>query len=544
MTTLKGWLRPILSKRQMKRFRLGRTYAIFQAFTVVVLVTICSLVSVPPSTARAKPNSSSNRVIGAHGARFNGARAYIREAMRRERLPSVAVAVAKNGKIIWQQAFGWANVETRQRATPGTMYSLASTTKPFTATAVMQLVEQGKIRLDAPANEYLGMAKLKGYAGNAGGATIRRILSHTSGLPPFWQFLYADEDQAPPSMETTIRRYGILVTPPGAIYQYSNLGYGILGYIISRVSRMSYAEYMRTHVFLPLRLRHTAVGIPPGLARYAAVRYDRVKLGPLPSYTVTHVGASAIYSSAHDLVRFGMFQLGDHLAGQQPILTNATINQMHKPVVPIGFHGAEYALGWFVQPDDHGYVDIFHPGEMPGTTACLSLYPAANLTVAVLTNRNIGSLAIQPISQHIVAAVLAKYAVSLLANPHQYAPPPDLRYKLVRQLAGRWAGHIRTWQARIPLEMDFRPDGDIHIKLGDELKTLLDDARWDGHELVAFFPGEVPTPDADRRRTFLRLDLWLRDGNLSGEINAVAVHHREYYSLPSWVKLARVAGRN
>ena len=74
--------------------------------------------------------------------------------------------------------------------------------------------------------------------------------------------------------------------------------------------------------------------------------------------------------------------------------------------------------------------------------------------------------------------------------------------------------------------------------------SRLDDAQWGGQELIGFFPGEIPTPDADRHQTFLRLDVWLHDGKLSGEINAVAVQQREYYSLPSWVRLARAAERN
>src|SRR2546423_8460335 len=104
----------------------------------------------------------------------------------------------------------------------------------------MQMVEQGKIDLDRPANDYLGAAKLIGLAGDATGATVRRGLCHTAGLPLHYRFFYENEGGPPPSTDEAIARYGILVFPPGEVYEYSNLGYGILDRIISRVSGRAY----------------------------------------------------------------------------------------------------------------------------------------------------------------------------------------------------------------------------------------------------------------------------------------------------------------
>jgi CubicO group peptidase (beta-lactamase class C family) len=205
--------------------------------------------------------------LGASDSRFDAARAKILLLMEKDELPSVAVAVAQHGKIIWEQGFGYADREQLQPATSDTMYSLASISKPFTATAVMELVQKGKIRLDAPANDYLGAAKLTGLAGDASGADIRHILSHTSGLPLHWQFFYANEDYRDPPMEDTILRYGVLVNPPGELFQYSNLGFGILGHIVSLVSGLSYPDAMQKIVFAPLGLTHTSSGSAPGLDR-------------------------------------------------------------------------------------------------------------------------------------------------------------------------------------------------------------------------------------------------------------------------------------
>ncbi|HET7274368.1 MAG TPA: serine hydrolase domain-containing protein, partial [Longimicrobiaceae bacterium] len=159
-------------------------------------------------------------------ARFESVRAYIQEIMEESGLPSAAVAVARDGEIIWDEAFGYANLEEQIPATPETMYSLASISKPMTATALMQLVEDGRVELDQPANAYLGAGKIHSPEWDPSEATVERVLSHTAGLPLHWEFFYEGEDHPRRTTDEGIDRFGVLVTPPGALYQYSNLGFG------------------------------------------------------------------------------------------------------------------------------------------------------------------------------------------------------------------------------------------------------------------------------------------------------------------------------
>src|SRR5579862_6437913 len=194
---------------------------------------------------------------------FDSVRDFIRSRMTERQVPSITVAVARDGKILWEEGFGWADRENRVAANEHTMYSLASITKTFTGTALMTLVEKKRIDLDRPVNQYLGNAKVRARVGNADDATIRRVANHSSGLPTHGHLFFADEPLRPPSMDETILRYGNLVTIPGEKFEYSNLGYGILGYVISRVSGQSYEDYMRQSVFLKLGLTHTSVGIGP-----------------------------------------------------------------------------------------------------------------------------------------------------------------------------------------------------------------------------------------------------------------------------------------
>ncbi len=463
---------------------------------------------------------------------------------------AMAVAVAKDGKIIWEQGFGWANREKMVPATPNTMFSLASISKPITATGLMLLVQRGKINLDRPANDYLGIGKITGLAGDAAGATVRRVLSHTAGLPLHYQFFYANEAVHPPTMDETIVRYGNLVSAPGETFRYSNLGFGIIDYIISRVSGQSYPDFMRGQVFLPLGLTHTSIDIGPGLEDYAAERYDR-NGRPIPFYTFDHNGGSAVYSSAHDLVRFGMFHLKDHLADQRAILPDSLLDQMHQGYAknPFGDSTGAYGLGWFSHRSDHGYPMFEHSGGMPGVATALNLYPTENLAVVALTNGGGNPFSI---AQDIAAAILPRYADSLRADrakPRQ--PPPPAKFTTPAELLGTWTGTIRTWQKTLPFSLTFEPDGDVKVQLGPapknateeragrELRALLNDVEWQDHVLTGRFAGTIATPDASRAPHTIALELRQAGAKLRGQANAESGIEPVYFSIASYVELVR-----
>ena len=469
---------------------------------------------------------------------FDSVRASIRRALDAG-LPSLAVAVAKDGRIIWEEGFGMADRERNVPAGPHTMYSLASISKPFTATGLMKLVERGRVQLDRPANEYLGGGRLTGLAGDASRATVRRVMSHTAGLPLHYQFFYQNAAHRRPSMDTTISRYAILVNSPGDVYQYSNLGFGILDHIISRVSGQSYADYMRSEVFLPLGLTHTSVDIGPGLEQFVAQRYD-LKLRPIPFYTFDHPGGSAVYSSAHDLVRFGMFHLKNHLPDQQRILADSTIDLMQRIHTPDSANSG-YGLGWGITRDENGYREVGHTGGMPGVNTVLALYPSENLAVVVLANQ-VGATPFR-VADDIVAAILPRYATERAARRARQAaaapttppafPPPEL--------AGAWTGTVRTYDATVPIALLFQPDGDVHVTLGNQLKTLLTGAAFNKGELTGRFLGTIPTDEQRRYASSVLLDVRLRDGALRGQASAMSTEDPVYYALTSYVELRRVA---
>jgi CubicO group peptidase (beta-lactamase class C family) len=227
---------------------------------------------------------------------------WILEALDQDDAPSLAVAVARDGAMLWAAGFGYADRERRVPATPDTRYSLASVTKPLTATGLMRLVERGLIDLDRPVGDYLPDTPLTLRAGAPGAVTVRRVASHMAGLPVHHHF-FVEGERSPPPIAETIRRYGQILLPPGQRFRYSNLGYGLLGHIGARLTGQSYAAFMHAEVFAPLGMTRTSVGVGPDERHDYAVRYG-TDGSRLPYYTFDHDGASAVFSSARDPVSY------------------------------------------------------------------------------------------------------------------------------------------------------------------------------------------------------------------------------------------------
>lgn len=479
---------------------------------------------------------------------FDRVRGLIRATLVNKRLPSLAVAVARDGQIVWEEAFGWANREARELATPHTLYSLASISKPITITALMILVERGLIDLDRPINDYLGTARLQGRAADAAGATVRRVASHTAGLPLHYHFFYEGDPYSPPTMDETIRRYGTIVYPPGEDYVYSNLGYGLLGYVVERVSGRPFADFLREEVFLPLGLTRAALGIAPGLEPYQALRYGSDGVA-YPFYDFDHPGGSAVFASAHDLLRFGMFHLKVHLQDQKAILSDASVDAMQVPA-PGGKHGDGYGLGWGIKADDRGYSTVSHSGGMGGVNTILRLVPSERIAIVALANAEC-SLPFD-IASEILGVLLPDYGARLAADlaapkkKEQESPPQP--WKPQRDLLGEWQGTISTYAGDRPLTLRIRKDGDLHARIGDGLWTLVNDARWEKDALLGRMLGDIGTDDTAKRRYLLHLRLRRFGKKLGGAITAMTEQEREGgapglrygNALSHWAELTRV----
>jgi CubicO group peptidase (beta-lactamase class C family) len=460
--------------------------------------------------------------------RFTPVREAIAAHLSQTNTPSIVVAVSRGSTVLWEEAFGLADREKRIAATPNTMYSLASDTKPLTATGLMTLVQAGKIALDAPVNDYLGSAKVVAHIGDANDATVRRIGNHSAGLPEHYSFFYANEPWHKPSADESIRDCGGLFTPPGEHYEYSNLGYGILDYVIARVSREPFAEYMRQAVFLPLGMTRTTIGSNDAFSAYEAVRYGDDGM-PIPLYETDHDGASGGWSSADDLLRFGMFNLKMHLPNQAPILTDASIDVMHEPTVDEGNgNGDGYGLGWETRYRS-GYRLVEHTGDMPGAAAVLRTVPEQGVVVVVLSNAEDFDF-VDSVANQILGIVLSNWRL-----PPPQADQPPVAFMPPAAFVGRWTGNVAIPSALLPVVLDIPASGDVRVRFGDGQEVVVTHPRLtkDGY-FRGSAAGDLRIPGGLRRPYTVGFRLKLRDSDhFTGEITARA-DQRGVISTDGW----------
>ncbi|MBL8264727.1 serine hydrolase domain-containing protein [Steroidobacter sp.] len=501
--------------------------------TVRALVAIVASVAAPASMGAAPAD------------RFASVRESIQQEMQAKNVAGLSLAVWQNGKIVWEEGFGWADRERRVPATEHTMFSLASLSKSMTATALMTLVQQGKVDLDAPINDYLGEDAVTVRIGDPKQVTVRRVANHTSGLAEGEQFFYGDERRLIPSMQQTIHRYGVVMAPPGERYGYSNIGYGVLGELIAKVSGRSYADYLREAVFLPLGMTHSSVDIGAGLAQYAAIRYDNAN-EPIPNYGFAEPASAAVYSSAHDLARFGMFFLKQRQSQQRAILNDASIDHMTDQLVlratPRAEPGSRYGVGWVVS-ERGGYRFIGHGGSMSGVNTNMSMVPETKTGVVVLVNAG-GDAWAERIRDRIFAILLPQRPSTMPPAAAATSTATATAFRPSSELLGVWAGKIHTYEGDLPMSMKVLASGDIHVKVGSgsgALETLLNGARFNNDELTGEALSQISTADTQRYPHTVSIRLKLRGQTLNGSVAAVTDHPKFFvYALPYWTELFRV----
>ena len=476
---------------------------------------------------------------------FDSARFKIARIVKETGASGVAVAVAKDGKIVWEQGFGFTGHDGKTPVTPDTMFSLASITKALTATGLMSLVDRGLINIDKPANDYLGQGKLTSCLEGSPPATIKNLIYHTAGLPMHYRLFYVDRPQRAPDMDESIKRYGILTSPPGESYNYSNFGYGILGHIISRTSGKSYADYMKQEVFDPLGMSRTTILTEPGTLENVALKYDAGKR-ELPVCDFDHQGASAAYASVHDLARFGLFHLGARVPGEKPILKPETLAAMHREFgseFMDGDNPVKYLLGSFAQLDHLGYRFQLVTGGMPGAVSRLDIIPSENIVSAVLANSD--SVDLWALQNEIFAAFLPAF------RDKPYAPPkaPDAgageKFNPPDPLVGIWKGTIRTSLKPIPAGLTFARGGQATLELDGKnysplsVKTELGDMNFKDGVFSGLFWGRIDTPDTTGQSHVVYVNVKLRENKLTGSAAAVSIDARRTFFLPHWIELAK-----
>lgn len=395
--------------------------------------------------------------------------AYVEAIMRGDRVPGVALAIVRDNEVVYLRGYGEDGYG--RPVTPETSFILGSMSKSFTALAIMQLVEQGAIDLDAPAQRYLSWFQVDDPATSAQ-ITVRQLLNHTSGIPS-----RAPQANMPnATLQDHVRALAAvsLDNAPGEQHEYASPNYLVLGAIIEQVTGQSYGEYIQQRIFTPLDMQHSFTGQDVATQQGMAQGHRYWFGFPVPAtlpYESDRMPTAAVISSASDLAHYLLAQLNGGSFNGRPALSPAGVAEMHRPTAPS--EGFSYAMGWRVGPID-GVPAIHHGGIVPHFRGKMVMLPEQRWGVAVLTNASTSfPLPIIPTSHRMADAIAAGLAgqplvVSGYNQTIVYlAISVGLALILFNQILG--LARIGRWRANLPA----RPRSRVFVEITSEFLVPL-----------------------------------------------------------------------
>ncbi len=385
-----------------------------------------------------------------------------REYRERQHMPGFAYGVVLDGELVYSGSFGQANLERKIPATTRSLFRIASMSKSFTALAILQLRDAGKLSLDDPVSKYLPEMKRLTYLWtDAPEITIRHLMTHAAGFPednPWGDRQLADSDA---ELMGLIAGGVSFSNVPGVTYEYSNLGFALLGQIVQAVSGMEFQEYTRTHIFEPLGMNHTVWEYERAPAERLALGYDWVD-DAWVNIPLEHHGAfgamGGLITSIEDFARYVALHLSawpPRSDPESPVLKRSSLREMHHPwqfasLMPdfrypngrgcAAARAYGFGLGWFRDCD--GKVTVGHSGGLPGfgSNSNWTMMPDYGLAVMSFDNRTYGG------TSTLNLAVLDTILVLTEIEPRQL-PVSDILARRAQQLAAilpDWEGAERS----------------------------------------------------------------------------------------------------
>jgi CubicO group peptidase (beta-lactamase class C family) len=467
-------------------------------------------------TAEKLSASAAVRHDDARHADFNAVGSRIKQSIGRGDATGVAVAVAQDGQIVWEEGFGWANQEAGVEATPHTPFSLASITKPFTATTIMTLVAQGMLALDEPANKYLLGCQLVGTARNAEGVSVRLLGAHASGLPGIFECYGAEERGLVPSPEALLEAYGRLAYPPATCYEYSNLGFAALNAIALALTQINFGTLMQRRVLEPLGLNDSFFGTDTSRVKSGAGRYDAY--GRLiPPYITSTPASGELYASAHDLARFALFNMRQQANGHAGIFSDKDLGELHRPVFA-GPSGVATTFGWFTSRTTSGVPFFFKSGGDPGVANRMCFVPSKGLACVVVTNRSNGWELACSVCDEVLTMYLPDWH-----RPVEDCGFPSKPFVATPAWIGRWQGSLEGGDASMPVKLKIQSDDAATLAIRSSRAEEVTELRSEGEAFTGLCTGNIDSPDALRTaaRT-LQIKLLPVENRLLGRVFAIA----------------------
>lgn len=310
------------------------------------------------------------------------------ERMTQEHIPGLVVAVSQNGEIIYEKGFGIRDFTTKKPATPETIFGTASVTKSFTALAIMQLAEAGKLSVHDSVSKYLPSFRIQGVD-PIEDIKIHHLLTHTTGLAPIERhesfnlfhdhLVYLREEKHD------------LLGKPGQYFSYSNDAFLLLGAIIEKVTGRLYRRYVTEEILYPLGMARATFSIEelskmcnvsvPYIFNKEEDRFDMQNWSSLGNYEV----GGGIRSSARDLLKYGELFINGGKMDKTRLIGEAYLQTIYKPYVQIDAR-TYYGYAFKVTPDYYGTTLVEHSGGQPGVSSNFGFLPEHYCSIAVLTN--------------------------------------------------------------------------------------------------------------------------------------------------------------
>lgn len=397
---------------------------------------------------------------------------YLSEASARGQFNGTALVFDK-GKVVYEGAFGLRSIDPLDSLTVNSQFRLASVSKQFTAMAIMLLKEEGKLKYDQDIRDFLPELPYEGI-------TIRHLLNHTSGLPDYepmmdqnWKTeLKYDDPARYTDGNADVLRMFVLKKPavyfePGEKWQYSNTGYNFLGTIVARASGMSFAQFLKEHIFDPADMSRTVVydfmiGNDPNMPDRAfgfQRAWNRTDLLPADSHYLNHgLGEDGVYSTVGDMLKW------DRILYTEKLVSSATLQEAFTPVELNDGSKTDYGFGWFIQKTLTGKRMLQHSGGWLGFSTYFLRAIEEDKCLVVLMNNSSGRL-----------WEITEGLTNLLYDRSAVLPPLSVRAEMGRLVADQGVetaiAQYRTWKTE-------KPGGYLFQEI--ELNMLGYDLMWAG----------------------------------------------------------------
>ena len=371
------------------------------------------------------------------------------EELRGRKIQGIAIFASKAGNPICSVGSGFADVKRKRPATVDTPFAVASITKAFVGTDLALLANKGAVDLGSPANAYLRGPRLHSPFWDPAKATVAMLAGHTAGLTSYERTCPVDNPICKPSLQTAIAKFGILFWPPGDHFDYSNLGYGILGEVVENASKKPLSRELDDALFHPLTLTNCYLHETGPLRDDSAVSYVNPTHGVSPPEVSDTPGSSSAYCSARDLTRFGETLLGQHRESWPAVPADLVFRSFSASA------GVHYSFGWF-ERSANGHSAYMAQGGTDRAFAILEIVPDSDLVIAVVANTGTD-----------FPSDVVKEMIRMTTTPKQIPPEPETPQTSSGRpnLSGRWTGKVRTAPKEKSVALEIVSAHDVRLTL-------------------------------------------------------------------------------